>query len=117
MTWECLRIFWESVPGNISIEDLRSTVLALDGVRGLNDIHIWAISQEVIAMTAHVWVKELSKEQMADLLHTIQHTIYDKFKISHTTIQFEYCSCSSCFHSKIDHRNQCALCIDMCPTG
>lgn len=117
MTLECLRIFLESVPSHISIGDLRSTVLAIDGVRGVTDIHVWAISQEVIAMTAHVWVKELSKEHTTDLLHTIQYTSYDKFGIAHTTIQFEYCSCSSCFHSKTDHQNQCSLCIDLCPTN
>ncbi|SPF44472.1 Cation diffusion facilitator family transporter (fragment) [Candidatus Desulfosporosinus infrequens] len=117
MTWECLRIFLESVPGNISIKELRSTVLAIEGVRGVNDIHVWAISQEVIAMTAHVWVTELSKEETLELLHTIQHTIFDKFGIAHTTIQFEYCACSSCFHSKTDHQKQCSLCIDLCPTG
>jgi cobalt-zinc-cadmium efflux system protein len=117
MTWECLRIFLESVPGNISILELRSTVLVIDGVRGVSDIHVWAISQEVIAMTAHVWVKELSKEDTLELLHNIQHTCYDKFGIAHTTIQFEYCACSSCFHNKIDHQKQCSLCIDLCPTG
>lgn len=117
MTWECLRIFLESVPGNVSITELRSTVLAIDGIRGVNDIHVWAISQEVTAMTAHVWVKDLSKEEMLELLHTIQHTSFEKFGIAHTTIQFEYCACSSCFHNKVDHQKQCSLCIDLCPTG
>lgn len=117
MTKECLRIFLESVPSHISIEDLRSTILVIDGVRGVSDIHVWAISQEVIAMTAHVWVKELGKEQTAELLHQIQHISYDKFEIEHTTIQFEHCSCNSCFHSKDDHQKQCSLCIDLCPTG
>ncbi|AFM40392.1 cation diffusion facilitator family transporter [Desulfosporosinus acidiphilus SJ4] len=117
MTKECIHIFLESVPKHISIDELRKTMLNIDGIRGITDIHVWAISQEVIAMTAHVWVKDLSKEQMANLLHNIQHTSYEQFGIEHTTIQFEDCPCSSCFHSKHDHQHQCSLCIDLCPTG
>lgn len=116
MTRECLSIFLESVPGNISIRELRASILTIDGVRGVTDIHVWAVSQEVIAMTAHVCVAELSKDQTLELLHKIQHTTYDEFGITHTTIQFEYYSCSSCFHSKSDHLQQCSLCIDLCPT-
>ncbi|WP_088227402.1 cation diffusion facilitator family transporter [Desulfosporosinus sp. FKB] len=117
MTKECLHIFLESVPNHISIEELRTTILAIDGVQGVSDIHVWAISQEVISMTAHIWVKDLNKEHSADLLHKIQHVSYDQYRIEHTTIQFEDCPCSSCFHSKQDHQHQCSLCIDLCPTA
>lgn len=118
MTRECLHIFLESVPGNISIKELRASILAIDGVKGVSDIHVWAISQEVISLTAHVVVvKESDEEQRLELLHKIQHTCYEEFEIAHTTIQFEYCACSSCFHNRNDHKKQCSLCIDLCPSG
>jgi cobalt-zinc-cadmium efflux system protein len=117
MTWECLRIFLESVPCHVSIKELRSSILAIDGVQGVTDIHVWSISQEVTAMTTHAWVTELNKEQTLELLHKIQHTCYEKFGVAHSTIQFEYCACSSCFHNRIDHKKQCSMCIDLCPTG
>ena len=99
------------------ILELRSSILAIDGVQGVNDIHVWSLSREVTAMTAHALVTELDKEQTLELLHKIQHTSYEEFGIAHTTIQFEYCACSSCFHNKIDHKKQCSMCIDLCPMG
>ncbi|AET68209.1 cation diffusion facilitator family transporter [Desulfosporosinus orientis DSM 765] len=112
MTRECLIIFLESVPEDISIQQLRSSILEIKGVKGVSDIHVWSISKEIKSMTAHVWVHDVSKEQSSELLHSIQHTIFDKFGISHSTIQFEYWSCGSCYHNKEDHPKHCSLCID-----
>lgn len=115
MTIECIKIFLEAVPSSIDIEELKKEIKNFEKVIDVKDIHIWSLSKEVIAMTAHISLCEPKVEDCEELLHSIQHTLKDKFNISHSTIQIEHDVCCSCFHNKEDHNNKCKLCIDNCP--
>ncbi|MCB8818221.1 cation diffusion facilitator family transporter [Desulfosporosinus shakirovi] len=110
MTRECLTIFLESAPTTISIGSIREAILSLESVRSITDIHIWSLSKEIIAMTAHVEVAETSLTQ-EELLHKIQQLLTDQFGIVHTTIQLEHTHCGSCFH-RTHGSGQCTMCID-----
>lgn len=110
MTRECLAIFLESTPTTISIDSIRKAVLSLESVHGITDIHIWSLSKEIIAMTAHVEVAETNLPQ-EELLHKIQQLLTDQFGIAHSTVQIEHTACGSCFH-RAHGSSQCTMCID-----
>lgn len=112
MALECIKIFLESVPKDVEISKVKESIKTLPGVIGVVDIHVWSLSKEMIAMTAHVAIHEERLAQSEEVIHEIQHVLKEKFNISHTTIQIEHAPCSSCFHNKPDHRGQCTLCID-----
>ncbi len=112
MAIDCIKIFLEATPKNISLDKLKESVKSLDKVIEIKDLHVWSLSQEVIAMTAHISTTEDDLEAREDLIHEIQHLLKDKFDISHSTIQLESNPCSTCFHNKPDHRGECPLCID-----
>ncbi|NLZ48621.1 MAG: cation transporter [Clostridiales bacterium] len=112
MTIDCIKIFLEASPKDISLEDLKSTLKGLENVIDVKDLHLWSLSQEVIVMTAHISTTLKDPFQREDLIHQIQHLLKEKFNISHSTIQLESSPCSSCFHSKADHKEKCSLCID-----
>lgn len=115
MAIECVKIFLEAVPNSISIEDVKDEIKSFNKVIDVKDVHVWSLSKEVIAMTAHICLCEPQVKNCEKLLHEIQQGLKDKFNISHTTIQIENEVCCSCFHSKRDHGNSCNLCTDKCP--
>lgn len=114
MTIECIKILLEAAPEDISIDDLKKSIKDLGGIIEITDIHIWSLSKEILSMTAHISIKESNIEDCEEKLHDIQHLLKDKFNIDHSTIQFEKCTCGSCFHSKSDHKYCCNMCIDKC---
>ncbi|UWG95923.1 cation diffusion facilitator family transporter [Dehalobacter sp. DCM] len=112
MTIECIRIFLEIPPPHICIENVKKSLKQIEGVHEVTDIHIWSLSAEVHAMTAHVCVRERDLKQNQELLHKLQHLLFEDFGIVHSTIQFEHTPCGSCFHQAEGHQYQCSLCID-----
>ncbi|MGE0050912.1 MAG: cation diffusion facilitator family transporter [Arcobacter sp.] len=56
----------------------------------LHDIHIWEITQDMYNMTAHVKIDKKDLEEYENILHEINHDLKEKFKIVHTTFQFEW---------------------------
>lgn len=56
----------------------------------LHDIHIWEITQDMYNMTAHVKIDKKDLEHYEEILHQINHDLKEKFKIVHTTFQFEW---------------------------
>jgi cobalt-zinc-cadmium efflux system protein len=90
-TWSLMKksinILMEGVPINISYEEVKKAILQIKGVTGVFDIHIWAITSGMDAITAHVVVSDPSKSQT--ILKEISSMLEKRFKITHTTIQIE----------------------------
>jgi cobalt-zinc-cadmium efflux system protein len=90
-TWSLMKksinILMEGVPINISYEEVKKAILQIKGVTGVFDIHIWAITSGMDAITAHVVVSDPSKSQT--ILKDISSMLEKRFKITHTTIQIE----------------------------
>lgn len=114
MTMECIRILLERAPSNIPINELKQGMVCVSGVVSVTDLHIWSLSAENAVMTAHVCLNAEKVQDCEVILHSIQHFLKEKYQIEHSTIQFEHCTCSSCYHSKPDHYGKCPLCIDQC---
>lgn len=115
MSLECIKIFLEATPKEININQVKDSIKNNDRVISVTDIHIWSLSKEVIAMTAHICIKECYIKESEEIIHELQHLLKEKYNISHSTLQLEHKRCSSCFHSKLDHKGKCSLCIDSCP--
>jgi cobalt-zinc-cadmium efflux system protein len=56
----------------------------------LHDIHIWEITQDMYNMTAHVKIQKSSLDEYGDILNCINEELKERFKIVHTTFQFEW---------------------------
>lgn len=115
MCHECIKILLEAVPKDISIEAVRQTLKEVQGIVDVKDIHVWSLSMETLAMTAHICITEANMELYESTIHKVQHILKDQFGIEHSAIQIEKLPCSSCYHSKPDHSFGCNLCIDCMP--
>lgn len=93
-TWILLKdatgILLEGTPSDVNIEELRNCIRGLKGVKQVHDLHVWALTSGVNAMSAHVVVAgSVQALYYNELLKEINSTISANFKISHTTIQLE----------------------------
>lgn len=78
----------ESSPLDITI--VKEFIEKNEKVIELHDIHIWEITQDMYNMTAHVKIDKKDLEDYEEILHQINHNLKEKFKIVHTTFQFEW---------------------------
>ena len=78
----------ESSP--IDIQEVQQFIEKNENVIELHDIHIWEITQDMYNMTAHVKIDKKSLDKYEELLHEINHDLKEKYKIVHTTFQFEW---------------------------
>jgi cobalt-zinc-cadmium efflux system protein len=88
--WQLVResvdILLESTPAHIPVEAVRGQLAAIPGIESVHDLHVWAVTPAVVAMSAHCIVREPDQHQ-----HVLEH-IHDAmrlFGIEHVTIQLE----------------------------
>lgn len=77
-------ILMESVPGHIDAVELQKDLESLEGVQEVHDLHIWAVSPKIVALSAHIIASD--PQQSLNDAHAL---IQDKYQISHMTIQAE----------------------------
>jgi cobalt-zinc-cadmium efflux system protein len=91
--WGTLRLFADSinlaldaVPKHIELEKVYNFILSQNGVEGIHDLHVWAMSTTQTALTAHlIMPKGSSNEFISNLQEKLKH----EFGIGHTTLQIE----------------------------
>ncbi|HEV8196944.1 MAG TPA: cation diffusion facilitator family transporter [Gemmatimonadales bacterium] len=83
---ESVDILLEVVPAHISLEAVRNGMLGVEGVTAVHDLHVWAVTSGVVAMSGHAVVPELSSHPSA--LADIRKAL-EGFGIGHATIQLE----------------------------
>ena len=74
----------------IEIKTIKKFVELDSRIINIHDIHIWEITQDMYNMTAHVKIEKSSINQYEDIINSINKELKEKFKIVHTTFQFEW---------------------------
>jgi cobalt-zinc-cadmium efflux system protein len=82
-----LRIVMEGVPNRLDLEEVRTAMLEDDEVDDVHDLHIWQISSDRVALSAHVVVHDL--DRWPALLARINAMLLERFRIDHPTLQAE----------------------------
>ena len=76
----------DGVPRGIELAKVRDYLIALEGVTELHDLHIWAMSTNETALTAHL-VRPCGFDDM--FLHGVCAELSHRFNIQHATLQIE----------------------------
>lgn len=92
---ETLNILLEGTPRNLQLADVRSTMQSVGGVLDVHDLHIWSLGSQSHALASHVTIAEMPMSECGDILSTINGALRDRFRITHTTIQFEITGCET----------------------
>jgi cobalt-zinc-cadmium efflux system protein len=88
--WRLMRestdILLESVPGHVSMAEVQRRILGVSGVTAVHDLHVWAVTSKLVAMSGHAIVPELGTHP--EVLDRIRSEM-SLLGIGHVTIQLE----------------------------
>ena len=84
---EALHGLMEGVPLHLSLEEIGRAMAAVQGVTSVHDLHIWSLSGERVALSAHVVLKEIARWET--VLAILQAMRRERFGIEHVTLQPE----------------------------
>ncbi len=76
----------DAVPRQVDLEKVRNFLLDQNGVTGIHDLHIWAMSTTAVALTAHL---VMPRGHDDGFIRNLQHQLNERFSIGHTTFQIE----------------------------
>jgi len=100
---ETASLLLESTPRGLDVDDVLQTMLAVPGVEDVHDLHVWSLSSEVHALSAHVIVDGHPTLEQAQAVGTaIKAAVSAPFSIAHATLELE---CEGC----VDDEAWCAM--------
>jgi cobalt-zinc-cadmium efflux system protein len=63
------------------------------GVNDVHDLHIWSIGSQTRALACHISIADIPPSESEIILKEVRERLRLKFRIAHTTIQFEHVTC------------------------
>ena len=96
---ETANILLESLPEGMSVHDVASAMLEVEGVQEVHDVHIWSLNARSHALACHVRILNMPTSESELIIHEIQRALAEKFSITHSTIQVEHTHRPGEFHT------------------
>ncbi len=97
-TWSVLRetvdILMEATPKDVNVAGLVRDMLRAPSVVDVHDLHVWSIAGGMRALSAHVQVGDRPLSACGPVLDDLRGLLRDKYRIAHSTIQFECADCA-----------------------
>lgn len=85
---ESVHILMEGVPTGVDIREIEEAMVAQPGVCCVYDLHVWSITTNRHALSAHAVVEDPSVDRR-EVLRKLADVLRNSFHIDHTTIQIE----------------------------
>ncbi|GAC1312375.1 MAG: cation diffusion facilitator family transporter [Acidimicrobiales bacterium] len=87
-------VLLESTPSDLDLGDLSAAIVDVDGVDEIHDLHVWSLSSDVRALSAHLVLSgHPSLEEAQVVGERVKREIGSPFAIAHATLELE---CESC---------------------
>ena len=84
---EALHGLMEGVPFHLSLPEIGKAMAEVPGVVSVHDLHVWSLSGERVALSAHVVLREM--DQWNAVLSSLRALLRTRFGIGHVTLQPE----------------------------
>ena len=91
---ESVQILMESTPADIDMEALRCDILAVEGVRGVHDLHVWSITRSLRTLSAHLMTDDVPVSVGTKVRAAVGGMLVDHYDITHATLQLECMDCA-----------------------
>jgi cobalt-zinc-cadmium efflux system protein len=91
---ESLNILMESTPADIDMDALRHDMLAVEGVRGVHDLHVWSITRSLRTLSAHLVTNDVPVSVGAKVQMAMGEMLAHQYGITHATLQLECVDCA-----------------------
>jgi cobalt-zinc-cadmium efflux system protein len=88
---EAVDVLLEGVPAHLDFSEVNQALGKVPGVAAVHDLHVWTITSGLIALSCHIVVSCEGPDCRShdEILTDARQVLRDKFRIEHTTIQFE----------------------------
>jgi len=97
---ESINILLEAVPKHLDMSQINNEVRKIKGVRDIHDVHLWAITSGMYAMSCHLLIEDQMVSNCTQIVEKVNQTLSQIFGISHSTVQLE---CEECENSPVCH--------------
>ena len=103
---ETVNLLLEGTPSDINLGDVTGEIAATEHVTGVHDLHVWALSSEAMALSAHIVLEECPLGDAEHVVRDLETRLCSRFAIGHTTIQVESCHpCGEIHHGGGGHNH------------
>ena len=97
---QSIDVLLESTPSDLDLMALRRAITDVPGVGEVHDLHVWSLSSEVRALSAHlVLTGHPTLEEAQQVGGRVRSTVSGPFEIAHTTFELE---CERCTDEEAD---------------
>lgn len=91
---ESLNILLEGLPRGIDLNHVGDCMKTVGGVLDVHDLHIWSLGSSTHALSCHVLIEDVPPSSSDGILRGLNRLLADRYRIFHTTVQFEHVSCA-----------------------
>ncbi|HYR54217.1 MAG TPA: cation diffusion facilitator family transporter [Methylomirabilota bacterium] len=103
---ETVNLLLEGTPTEINLGDVTAEITKTKRVVSVHDLHVWALSSEEMALSAHVVLEECPLGDAEHIVRDLESRLCGRFAIGHTTIQVESCHpCGEIHHGAGEHNH------------
>jgi cobalt-zinc-cadmium efflux system protein len=95
---ESVDILMESTPTDIDVDAMVRDISAVEGVRGVHDLHVWSITRGMRTLSAHLVTDDLPISEATSIQTSVNEVLYHNYNINHATLQLE---CNDCMPSTL----------------
>ena len=85
-----IHLLMEGTPENLSSDEIKASLEVDKDVEDVHHIHIWNLDEHRIALEAHVVVATNELQEVEVIKRKLKEILKDRFKITHSTLEFEY---------------------------
>jgi len=93
---ETLNILLEGLPRGLQLDQVTTAMRGVPDVLDVHDVHIWSLGSSTHALSCHVRIENVPLSESDCILQDLNRMLYERFRIQHTTVQFEHVNCPGC---------------------
>ncbi len=86
---ESTEVLLEATPKHLQLEAVAKAILAVEGVEGVHDLHVWTITSGLYAVSGHITVKAQTIVEGSRIIDEVSARLRTGFGIEHVTLQLE----------------------------
>jgi cobalt-zinc-cadmium efflux system protein len=85
---DTLRVILQGTPENVDAVEIEKTLLNIEGIEAVHDLHLWSMDGEFNISSVHVVVGTNSGDDMTELKKQVKQ-VMKKFNVQHSTVEIE----------------------------
>lgn len=90
---ESVDVLLEGTPRGVDMEALVADLRSVAGVRGVHDLHVWSLTPQMRALSAHLLTDDIPVSAGAAIQRHANEMLHARHGIAHATLQLECVGC------------------------